>query len=209
MTKKGILTVISGFSGAGNGTVVKKLTDDYGYKVSVSATTRQPREGEKDGREYFFITKEEFESRIQAQGFLEYAGYVDNYYGTPAEYVDKELSKGHDVILEIEVCGGLQVKEKRPDAVMIFLVPPSADELKKRLISRGTEDTETIEKRLARAYEETEFIGKYNYVVVNDTVDKCVANLNDIIQNEKKKLIHNNDDLDVIINDYKRFERRQ
>lgn len=209
MTKKGILTVISGFSGAGKGTVVKKLTDDYGYKVSVSATTRQPREGEKDGREYFFITKEEFESRIQAQGFLEYAGYVDNYYGTPAEYVDKELSKGHDVILEIEVCGGLQVKEKRPDAVMIFLVPPSADELKKRLISRGTEDTETIEKRLARAYEETEFIGKYNYVVVNDTVDKCVANLNDIIQNEKKKLIHNNDDLDVIINDYKRFERRQ
>lgn len=209
MTKKGILTVISGFSGAGKGTVVKKLTDDYGYKVSVSATTRQPREGEKDGREYSFITKEEFESRIQAQGFLEYAGYVDNYYGTPAEYVDKELSKGHDVILEIEVCGGLQVKEKRPDAVMIFLVPPSADELKKRLISRGTEDTETIEKRLARAYEETEFIGKYNYVVVNDTVDKCVANLNDIIQNEKKKLIHNNDDLDVIINDYKRFERRQ
>ncbi|MGI5968340.1 MAG: guanylate kinase [Lachnospiraceae bacterium] len=209
MTKKGILTVISGFSGAGKGTVVKKLTDDYGYKVSVSATTRQPREGEKDGREYFFITKEEFESRIQAQGFLEYAGYVDNYYGTPAEYVDKELSKGHDVILEIEVCGGLQVKEKRPDAVMIFLVPPSADELKKRLISRGTEDTETIEKRLARAYEETEFIGKYNYVVVNDTVDKCAANLNDIIQNEKKKLIHNNDDLDVIINDYKRFERRQ
>ncbi len=209
MTKKGILTVISGFSGAGKGTVVKKLTDDYGYKVSVSATTRQPREGEKDGREYFFITKEEFESRIQAQGFLEYAGYVDNYYGTPAEYVDKELSKGHDVILEIEVCGGLQVKEKRPDAVMIFLVPPSADELKKRLISRGTEDTETIEKRLARAYEETEFIGKYNYVVVNDTVDKCADNLNDIIQNEKKKLIHNNDDLDVIINDYKRFERRQ
>ena len=209
MTKKGILTVTSGFSGAGKGTVVKKLTDDYGYKVSVSATTRQPREGEKDGREYFFITKEEFESRIQAQGFLEYAGYVDNYYGTPAEYVDKELSKGHDVILEIEVCGGLQVKEKRPDAVMIFLVPPSADELKKRLISRGTEDTETIEKRLARAYEETEFIGKYNYVVVNDTVDKCAANLNDIIQNEKKKLIHNNDDLDVIINDYKRFERRQ
>ena len=209
MTKKGILTVISGFSGAGKGTVVKKLTDDYGYKVSVSATTRQPREGEKDGREYFFITKEEFESRIQAQGFLEYAGYVDNYYGTPAEYVDKELSKGHDVILEIEVCGGLQVKEKRPDAVMIFLVPPSADELKKRLISRGTEDTETIEKRLARAYEETEFIGKYNYVVVNDTVDKCAANLNDIIQKEKKKLIHNNDDLDVIINDYKRFERRQ
>lgn len=209
MTKKGILTVISGFSGAGKGTVVKKLTDDYGYKVSVSATTRQPREGEKDGREYFFITKEEFESRIQAQGFLEYAGYVDNYYGTPAEYVDKELSKGHDVILEIEVCGGLQVKEKRPDAVMIFLVPPSADELKKRLISRGTEDTETIEKRLARAYEETEFIGKYNYVVVNNTVDKCAANLNDIIQNEKKKLIHNNDDLDVIINDYKRFERRQ
>ena len=209
MTKKGILTVISGFSGAGKGTVVKKLTDDYGYKVSVSATTRQPRESEKDGREYFFITKEEFESRIQAQGFLEYAGYVDNYYGTPAEYVDKELSKGHDVILEIEVCGGLQVKEKRPDAVMIFLVPPSADELKKRLIIRGTEDTETIEKRLARAYEETEFIGKYNYVVVNDTVDKCAANLNDIIQNEKKKLIHNNDDLDVIINDYKRFERRQ
>lgn len=209
MTKKGILTVISGFSGAGKGTVVKKLTNDYGYKVSVSATTRQPREGEKDGREYFFITKEEFESRIQAQGFLEYAGYVDNYYGTPAEYVDKELSKGNDVILEIEVCGGLQVKEKRPDAVMIFLVPPSSDELKKRLTSRGTEDTKTIEKRLARAYEETEFIDKYTYIVVNDTVDKCAANLNDIIQNEKKKLIHNNDDLDVIINDYKRFERRQ
>lgn len=209
MTKKGILTVISGFSGAGKGTIVKKLADDYGYKVSVSATTRKPRAGEQDGREYFFITTKEFESRIQSQGFLEYAGYVDNYYGTPAEYVDKELSKGHDVILEIEVCGGLQVKEKRPDAVMIFLVPPSADELKQRLISRGTEDAGTIEKRLARAYEETEFIDKYNYVVVNDTVDKCAANLNDIIQNEKKKLIHNNDDLDVIINDYKRFERRQ
>lgn len=209
MTKKGILTVISGFSGAGKGTVVKKLVSDYGYKVSVSATTREPREGEQDGREYFFITKEEFESRIQAGGFLEYAGYVDNYYGTPAEYVDRELSKGNDVILEIEVCGGLLVKEKRPDAVMIFLVPPSADELKRRLISRGTEDIDTIEKRLARAYEETEYIGQYSYAVVNNNVDECAANLNDIIQNEKKKLVHNNDVLDVIINDYKRFERRQ
>ncbi len=209
MNKKGILTVISGFSGAGKGTVVKKLVSDYGYKLSVSATTRAPRKGEKDGREYFFITKEEFESRVCSDGFLEHATYVDNCYGTPAEYVDRELQKGNDVILEIEVCGGLQVMERRPDAVMIFVVPPSADELKRRLVNRGTEDAANIEKRLMRACEETADIDKYDYVVVNDTVDECASNINDIIQNEKKKLIHNNDCLDVIINDYKRFERRK
>lgn len=208
MSKRGILTVISGFSGSGKGTVVKELVKKYGYVVSVSATTRAPRTGEREGIEYFFVSREDFEAKISENGFLEHAEFVGNYYGTPAKYVDEMLDAGKDVILEIEVNGGLQVRESRPDTVMIFMVPPSADELKSRLINRGTEDMDKINKRLARAYEETEYIDKYDYIVINEDIAECTDSIHSIILNEKKKLRYNNELKSSIINDYKRFERR-
>lgn len=208
VNKKGILTVISGFSGSGKGTVVKELVKNYGYVVSVSATTRTPRAGERNGEEYFFISREDFEQKIKEDGFLEHAEFVGNYYGTPALYVDDMLNKGRDVILEIEVNGGLQVHSKRPDTVMIFMVPPSADELKNRLIGRGTENMDKINKRLARAYEETQYIDSYDYVVVNDDINACTQSIHDIILNEKKKVKYNSELRSYIINDFKRFERR-
>ncbi len=208
MSKKGILTVISGFSGSGKGTVVKELVKNYGYAVSVSATTRQPRTGEREGIEYFFVSKEDFEKTIAEDGFLEHAEFVDNYYGTPKKYVDEMLDAGKDVILEIEVNGGLQVHSKRPDTVMIFMVPPSADELRSRLTNRGTEDMEKIDKRLARAYEETQYIDSYDYIVVNNDVTECMQSIHNIILSEKSRVRYNPELKSSIINDYKRFERR-
>lgn len=208
MSRRGILTVISGFSGSGKGTVVKELIKKYGYVVSVSATTRAPRPGERDGIEYFFVSKDDFLAKIREDGFLEHAEFVGNYYGTPAGYVDEMLNMGKDVILEIEVNGGLQVHEKRPDTVMIFMVPPSAEELKNRLINRGTEDIDKINKRLARAYEETEYIDSYDYIVVNENIEECTESIHDIIVSEKKKIRYNSELKDAIIKDYKRFERR-
>ena len=185
MSKRGILTVISGFSGSGKGTVVKELVKKYGYVVSVSATTRAPRTGEREGIEYFFVSREDFEAKISENGFLEHAEFVGNYYGTPAKYVDEMLDAGKDVILEIEVNGGLQVRESRPDTVMIFMVPPSADELKSRLINRGTEDMDKINKRLARAYEETEYIDKYDYIVINEDIAECTDSIHSIMKRRK------------------------
>ena len=208
MSRRGILTVISGFSGSGKGTVVKELIKKYGYVVSVSATTRAPRPGERDGIEYFFVSKDDFLGKIREDGFLEHAEFVGNYYGTPAGYVDEMLNMGKDVILEIEVNGGLQVHEKRPDTVMIFMVPPSAEELKNRLINRGTEDIDKINKRLARDYEETEYIDSDDYIVVNENIEECTESIHDIIVNEKKKIRYNSELKDAIIKDYKRFERR-
>ena len=150
MKKKGLLIVVSGFSGSGKGTIMKQLLKKYEeqYALSVSATTRQPRPGEVDGREYFFRTTEQFEEMIGQDALIEYAQYVGNYYGTPKAYVEQQLAAGKDVILEIEIQGALKVKKKFPDTLLLFVTPPSVDVLRERLIGRGTEDAETVKKRL-------------------------------------------------------------
>lgn len=182
MSDRGVLTVISGFSGAGKGTVVKQLLQEYDYGLSISATTRSPREGEQDGREYFFKTKEEFEKMIREHQLIEYAQYVGNYYGTPKEYVVQQLEQGKDVILEIEMQGALRVREILPEVNLIFLTPPTVDELEWRLVSRGTETAEVIRERMARAKEESAYMKEYDYVVINDDLDECVENVHQLIR---------------------------
>lgn len=185
MEHQGILVVVSGFSGAGKGTLMKALLEKYdNYALSISATTRKPREGEVDGREYFFKTVEEFEQLIDQDELIEYARYVDNYYGTPKEYVEQQLAAGKDVILEIEIQGALKVKAKRPDTVLIFVTPPTASELKKRLVGRGTESMDVIKSRLRRASEEAEGMSGYDYILVNDDLNACVDELHAIIVGE-------------------------
>ena len=180
--QKGILIVLSGFSGAGKGTLVKKLLQTYdNYALSISMTTRQPRTGERDGVEYFFTDKEHFEEKIQENGFIEYACYCGNYYGTPRAYVEEQLSAGRDVILEIEIQGALKIKEQFPESLLLFVTPPSAAELERRLVGRGTETPEVIRKRLARASEESEGIEAYDYIVVNDNLDVCVEELHSLV----------------------------
>ncbi len=191
MEKKGTLIVVSGFSGVGKGTVVKRLVEDYGYSLSISATTRAPREGEVDGREYYFKTREEFMSLIDYNGLIEWAVYVDNYYGTPRAFVEKELAAGHNVILEIEVQGAMNIKSQYPNSVLIFLTAPSAEELKNRLIGRGTEDPAVIEKRMKRAVEESEDMEQYEYIVVNDDLDQCVKDVNSVIVAKSCRLEEN------------------
>ncbi|MDE7131268.1 MAG: guanylate kinase [Lachnospiraceae bacterium] len=182
MKRKGILIVVSGFSGAGKGTLVKKLLEEYeGYALSISATTRQPRPGEEDGREYFFLQKEQFERKIAENGLIEYACYCENYYGTPREYVEQQLADGKDVILEIEIQGALKIKKQYEDALLLFVMPPSAEELRRRLEGRGTETKEVIDKRMRRAAEEAEGIEAYDYIVINDDLDICVRQLHEII----------------------------
>lgn len=191
MNKKGVLIVISGFSGVGKGTVVKKLIEKYGYSLSVSATTREPRPGEVDGKDYYFKTVAEFENLIDYNGFIEWAQYVENYYGTPRKFVEDEMEKGNNVILEIEVQGAMRVKEQYPNAVLIFLTAPDAHSLKARLEGRGTEDAKVIAKRLKRAYEETDDMSCYDYLVVNDDLDTCVDNVNAVIVAEGFKTSNN------------------
>ena len=181
MNKKGLLIVISGFSGVGKGTVVKRLVQDYGYSLSISATTRAPREGEVDGREYYFKSRDEFMNLIDYNGFIEWAVYVENYYGTPRAFVEKELAVGHNVILEIEVQGAMNIKRQYPDAVLIFLTAPSAAELKHRLVGRGTEDPAVVEKRMKRAQEESDNMDQYESIIVNDDLDQCVKDVNSVI----------------------------
>ena len=194
MEKKGNLIVISGFSGAGKGTVVKKLVEKYGYSLSVSATTRAPREGEVDGKDYYFKSVADFQNLIDYNGFIEWAMYVDNYYGTPRRFVEEEMSKGNDVILEIEVQGAINIKNQYPDAILIFVTAPSIAILKERLAGRGTESEEVIMKRLKRAKEESLDIDQYEYVVVNDDLETCVDSVNSIIV-RKKCLRENNIEL--------------
>ena len=182
MKHKGILIVVSGFSGAGKGTLMKKLVQEYdNYALSISATTRAPRAGEEDGREYFFITKEAFEQKIAENGLIEYARYCENYYGTPRDYVEKQLEAGRDVILEIEIQGALKIRKQFPTALLLFVMPPNVEELKHRLTGRGTETPEVIDRRLARAAEEAEGIEEYDYMVVNDDLETCVEQLHEII----------------------------
>ena len=177
MKKRGVLAIISGFSGAGKGTIVNKLVSEYPYALSISATTRSPREGEVDGVNYFFKTKEEFEQLIAEDEFIEYATYVGNYYGTPKSYVMEQLDAGKDVLLEIEMQGALKVKEKLSEVALIFITPPTAVELKNRLVGRGTETSDVIEKRMQRAKEECVYMDKYDYILY----------FNDKLKNWKKK----------------------
>ena len=188
MNKKGILIVVSGFSGAGKGTLMKALLNKYdNYALSISATTRNPREGEVDGREYFFKTTEEFEKMIAQDELIEYAKYVNNYYGTPRAYVEEQLASGKDVILEIEIQGALKVKEKFPETLLLFVTPPSADILRGRLIGRGTETMEVIESRMRRAAEEAEGMDAYDYLIINDDLEVCVREMHRIIVGAKPK----------------------
>ena len=187
--KRGILVVVSGFSGAGKGTLMKRLLDTYdNYALSVSATTRSPRPGEVDGREYFFQTVDEFEKMIAQDELIEYAKYVNNYYGTPKEYVMHQLEAGKDVILEIEIQGALKVKEKYPDTLLLFVTPPSAKELKERLVGRGTETMDVIESRMKRAAEESEGVEAYDYLIINDDLETCVKEMHQVIQSEHNRV---------------------
>ena len=182
MNRKGIIIVVSGFSGAGKGTIMKALTAKYDkYALSVSATTRSPREGEVNGREYFFISNEEFEKLIEEDGLIEHAKYVNHYYGTPRKYVEDKLAQGIDVILEIEIQGALQIKKQYPNAVLLFVMPPSAEVLEKRLRGRGTETDDVIRQRLNRAVEESVGIENYDYIVINDKLEDSVENVHRII----------------------------
>lgn len=191
MGKKGSLLVLSGFSGVGKGTVAKRLVEKYGYSLSISATTRKPRIGEENGREYFFKSEAEFKNLIDYNGFIEYARYVDNYYGTPRKFVEEELAAGHNVILEIEVQGAFHIKEQYEDALLIFITAPSASAIQERLIGRGTESVEVIHKRLSRAKEESEDMSKYDYIVINDDLEECVDRVHAIVQ-AKECLLANN-----------------
>ena len=189
MNHKGLLIVISGFSGVGKGTMIKKLIDNYDkYALSVSMTTREPRLGEEHGREYFFATKEEFRDKILQDGFIEYAEYCDNYYGTPRDYVFSVLEQGKNVILEIETQGARKVKEKFPETVLLFVMPPSVEVLRKRLIGRGTENKEIIQKRLSKAAEEAVGIEDYDYIIVNDDLDSSVERLHVLIEKSHEGL---------------------
>ncbi|MCR5754167.1 MAG: guanylate kinase [Acetatifactor sp.] len=206
MNKRGVLTIISGFSGAGKGTLVKELVKKYDYKLSISATTRAPRVGEEHGREYFFLTREEFQSMIEDNRLLEWAEYVGNYYGTPMSYVEEQLALGNHVILEIEIQGALKVKERCPDALLLFVTPPSAKTLEERLVGRGTEDMETINRRLARAVEEADSMKYYDYIIVNDKLELCVEETNAIIESERNRTVRRQDFIQQISEELKVFK---
>ena len=203
--KKGVLVVVSGFSGAGKGTVTRRLVEENeGYALSISATSRQKREGEEEGVHYFFKTKEEFEKLIACDELIEHAQYVGNYYGTPKKYVEECLNKGMNVILEIEVVGALQVKKKYPDAMTVFMTTKDAATLKKRLVGRGTETPEKIEQRLKRAVEEAEYISSYDFILVNDDLDRCIEELKGLVESWQDLTGLNNEFIDFIKEDFKK-----
>lgn len=185
---RGKLIVVSGFSGAGKGTVMNELINRYdNYRLSVSATTRKPRPGEAEGVSYFFKSVEEFEKMIEDNRLVEYAKYVDNYYGTPKSFVEENLNAGMDVILEIEIQGAMKVKEQYPDAILMFITPPCAKELRNRLVNRGTETEEVIEKRMKQAALEAKGVEKYDYIVVNDNLSECVETVDNIVKSEHNR----------------------
>ncbi len=191
ITEQGLLIIVSGFSGAGKGTVTRRLVKDYpNYALSVSATSRAPRPGEVEGRDYFFKSRTEFEEWIARDQFIEYAQYVNNYYGTPKQYVFDCMGEGVDVILEIEVQGALQIKAKFPDAILVFMTPPCVREIEQRLEDRGTESQEVIEKRLARAREEVAFMDQYDYIVINDNLETCICDLHALIKSQHMRASH-------------------
>lgn len=193
MEDQGLLIVLSGPSGVGKGTVRKHLFDHYNndFDFSISMTTREKRIGEVDGVDYFFKTKEEFEEYIKEGKLLEYANYVGNYYGTPIDYVRETLATGRDVFLEIEVQGALKVKKRMPEGIFIFLLPPNLEELRSRIVNRGTDAPEVISQRMEKAVEELELMKYYDYVVENDSVDKAAQKIRHIIESEHLKVDRN------------------
>ena len=186
LNQQGLLIVLSGPSGVGKATVRQALfnTKDHNFTYSVSMTTRKPRVGEVDGVDYYFVSEEEFENRIRQSKFLEFAKFVGNFYGTPIEEVQKLLAQGDEVVLEIEVEGAMQVKAKMPDAVLIFIAPPSYDALKSRLFRRGTESAEIIYERLQKAHRELTLAAGYDYIVINDDVENAADRIKAIIRAE-------------------------
>ena len=197
--KRGILTVVSGFAGTGKGTLMKELIKNYdNYALSISMTTRNKRPQETDGIEYFFSDQKTFKQKIEEDGFIEYACYCGNYYGTPRDYVELMLEKGMDVILEIEIQGALQVKEKIPETLLLFVMPPSAKILLDRLVGRGTETLEVVNERMLRAVEESDGIEKYDYILVNDEISVCMEEMHNIIQSEKNRASRNLEFIEVI-----------
>lgn len=206
MNKTGVMVVVSGFSGVGKGTIIKSLVSQYdNYALSISATSRMPRKGECDGVHYFFKTREQFEQMIQEKKLIEYAQYVNNYYGTPADYVFSQMEAGKDVILEIEVQGALQIKHKYPQAVLVFIAPPSAAELERRLVGRGTEPEETIRERLTQAARESYYMDRYDYIIVNDKLEHCVSQLHDLIQCQHDKCAYQQQFIEDMKDDLKIF----
>ena len=206
MSKKGILTVVSGFSGSGKGTVMSGLLKAHSeYALSVSATTRDPRPGEVHGVNYFFVSKEEFREMISGNALYEYAEYSGNFYGTPKAYVDQCLSEGKDVILEIEVQGAAKIKEQFPDTVLIFVTPPTVEELLRRLTGRGSESPEKIRERMKNAVREAASMQIYDYILVNDDLDECVEALHGIISAEHRRASRNRQLIDTITEEFERI----
>lgn len=200
MLKEGLKMVISGPSGSGKGTIVKELIKSENFKLSVSATTRAPREGEENGVHYFFKTKEEFEQMIAAGDLLEYAAFCENYYGTPKAFIEECVKAGKDIILEIEVQGAKQIKEIYPDAIFIFVIPPTLTELKKRLIGRNTETKEVIQRRLERAKEELSLYKEYDYIIINDNIEQAAKYIQEIVNTEKLKSHRFEDAISTLVN---------
>ncbi len=188
---KGKLFIISGPSGAGKGTICKRLIDETKVEISVSMTTRQPREGEVEGKSYYFTTKEAFLKEVEAGGFLEWAEVYGNYYGTPKAKVDEKLAAGIDVVLEIDIQGALNVKEVYPDGIFIFILPPSMTELRKRITGRGSETEESLKLRLSQTLKEVSYIDKYDYCVVNGELEEAVARVKSIVTAEHSRVSQN------------------
>ncbi len=194
MDRKGMLIVVSGFSGVGKGTVVRRMAARYDhYAISISATTRPPREGDREGVDYFFKTEEEFQELISKDLLIEYACYCGNYYGTPKAYVEEQMAKGRDVILEIEQQGGLKVKERYPDALMVFVMPPDVRTLIQRLRGRGTETEDMIRQRLEQAVRESEKMEQYEYMILNDDLEQSVEKLHHLIESQHDRIDRNLD----------------
>lgn len=201
MNRKGVLVILSGFAGSGKGTIIRELMQKYdNYALSVSATTRRPREGEVEGVHYFFKTEEQFKDMIAQGELLEYANYVGNYYGTPREYVRTQLAQGKNVILEIETEGALSIKREYPDSVLIFVMPPSVNEIYNRLKGRGTETEDIIQKRMKKAGTEISVVDRYDYLMINDVLSESVEMFNAIVTSQQMAVSRNRD----YINDKKK-----
>ena len=204
--KSGLLIVVSGFSGAGKGSLIKELMSHHdNYCLSISMTTRKPREGEIHGREYFFVSQEEFEAGIQSDNFLENAKYVDHYYGTPKDFVLGKIADGKDVLLEIEIQGAIKIKQKYPNALLVFVTPPNAATLMERLSGRGTETKEEIAARLSRAAEESHWMDGYDYILINDDLSLAAERLHDLVMGQHMKVSENAELIKTIQQDMDRL----
>ncbi len=210
MKKKGVLVILSGFAGSGKGTIIRELLQKYdNYALSVSATTRAPREGEEEGVHYFFKTEDEFKDMIAKGELLEYANYVGNYYGTPRAYVKEKLAEGMNVILEIETEGALSIKREYPDAVLIFVMPPSVEEIHHRLKQRGTESDEVIAKRMKKAGLEISVVDRYDFLMINDVLAESVEMFNAIVASQQMAVSRNRDYIDDKKKEFEEYLSRQ